>query len=38
LEAMGIEVDENEFNELYRLVYQTLKIWIDEDALGLDVD
>jgi hypothetical protein len=32
LEAMGIEVDENELNELYRLVYQTLKMWIGEDS------
>jgi hypothetical protein len=32
LGAMGIEVDENELNELYRLVYQTLKMWIGEDS------
>jgi hypothetical protein len=31
LEAMGIEVAEKELNELYRLVYQTLKVWIGED-------
>jgi hypothetical protein len=31
LEAMGIEVAEKELNELYRLVYQTLKTWIGED-------
>jgi hypothetical protein len=28
LEAMGVEVDENELNELYSLIHQTLTTWI----------
>ena len=28
LEAMGVEVDENELNELYSLIHQTLTAWI----------
>jgi hypothetical protein len=28
LEAMGVEVDENELNKLYSLIHQTLTAWI----------
>jgi hypothetical protein len=28
LEAMGINVDEKELKDLYKLIYENLKVWI----------